>query len=308
MLETKNIFVTGGAGTLGKAIARRRKELGWTGKLTVYSTDEVKHARMRKQYPDVNYVQGDIRNPETLYLAMVGHDIVIHAAATKVIPVGEWFSMDVIDVGVNGSQIVCSTAVRAGIEKVIGISTDKACHPANLYGATKYAMEKIFQEYSRAGLDTSFHLVRYGNVLESTESVLVYWKQQVENGEPIRMTDPEMTRFWLSPARAAYFVDLTLGATASGHILIPKLPALSMGRMAEYIGAQDIERVPIRPGEKMHECLLTVEESPYVVEINKEYMILSPTTAYRHSSDLLPYTSDKAPVITRDELFAMLGE
>src|SRR3990167_8823291 len=186
-LKNMNIFVTGGAGSLGKAIARKRKEENWKGKLTVYSRDTFKHERMRKMFPDVNFVQGDILSPELLYNAMVGHDIVIHAAACKVIPTSEYQSIDTFDINVNGSLNVCVQAVRAGVRHVLGISTDKACHPANAYGASKYMMEKLFQEYSRMGFDAKFHLVRYGNVLESTGSVIEVWDKALRNGEPIGM-------------------------------------------------------------------------------------------------------------------------
>ena len=212
MLKTANIFVTGGAGTLGKAIAKRRKKEGWTGRLTVYSTDSSdKHVKMKKIYPDVNFVQGDIRNHETLYNAIVGHDIVIHAAAVKVIPASEIASIDTFDVNVNGSMNVCYTARLAGVKHVLGISTDKACHPANAYGATKMLMEKIFQEYARIPeIETQYHLVRYGNVLESTGSVIEAWKNAVANDEKIKITDPEMTRFWLSPSQAVDYVKKLL--------------------------------------------------------------------------------------------------
>lgn len=234
MLKNADIFVTGGAGTLGRAIARRRKEEGWTGRLTVYSTDEHKHAFMRRMYPDVTYIQGDIRNEETLYLAMAGHDVVIHGAAVKVIPVSEYQSIDTIDVNIYGSQVVCSTAVRCGVKAVIGISTDKACHPVNLYGATKMAMEKVFQEYARNVPDIDFLLVRYGNVLESTGSVIEIWKKQVEAGQPIKMTDPEMTRFWLSPQQAVGHILSTFEHCRSGQIYVPLMPSLEIGKLAEY--------------------------------------------------------------------------
>jgi len=313
-----DIFVTGGAGTLGRAIARRRAEKGWSGRLTVYSTDEHKHAFMRRTFSDVQYVQGDIRNPETLYLAMVGHDICLHLAATKVIPVSEYQSIDTIDVNIYGSQVVAQTCLRANIEHALAISTDKACHSVNLYGATKMAMEKVWQEYARAGLDTQFHLVRYGNVLESTGSVVEAWKKSVERGEPIKITDPEMTRFWLSPQQA---VDLVIDALAwnSGQILIPMHPALSIGKLAEYsVGASiwekgqiKVEPIPIRPGEKMHETLLTVEELEYAMEGNYDRVILGPTTGVKTPRDVRlaqPYTSDTAPELTKEQLSELLDD
>lgn len=297
MLETANIFVTGGAGSLGRAIARKRKEEGWKGKFTVYSRDTFKHERMRKIFPDVNFVQGDILNPELLYNAIVGHDIVIHAAACKVIPTSEYQSIDTFDINVSGSLNVCIQSVRAGVKHVLGISTDKACHPANAYGASKMMMEKVFQEYSRVPTETSFHLVRYGNVLESTGSVIEAWKNAIANGQPIKMTDPDMTRFWLSPRQAANHACRALKYD-SGMIYVPFMGSLSLGKLAEYslLDEYKVENIPLRPGEKMHETLVTMEETRFCCPLESGYVLI-PTTRSPVSLELEPnfvYTSDLA--------------
>lgn len=313
MYKVANIFVTGGAGCLGRAIARKRKEEGWTGKLTVYSRDTFKHERMRRDYPDVNFVQGDILNPELLYNAMVGHDIVIHTAACKVIPASEYQSIDTFNTNVNGSWNVCVQAVRANIKHVLGISTDKACHPANAYGASKMMMEKVLQEYSRMPIDTQFHLIRYGNVLESTGSVVEAWKKAVDNGEEVKITDPEMTRFWLSPRQAADYAIRSL-EMPNGMIFIPIMPALSIGKLLEYVvGGKyyKIVRIPLREGEKIHETLLTVEE---VLRsgVNPGYFLLLPsTTKHTPTSWSIAtniYTSDTACELTQDELLKLLED
>lgn len=315
LLQDASLFVTGGAGTLGRAIAQLRKQENWTGKLTVYSTDEHKHAYMRALFPDVRFVQGDIRNAETLYNAMVGHDVVIHAAAVKVIPVSEEWCIDTIDVNVYGSQNVCAAALRADVRHVLAISTDKACHPANLYGATKMAMEKILQEYARlAGLRCEFHLLRYGNVLESTGSVIETWKNAIANGEMIKMTDPEMTRFWLSPMEAARYVVQAMDF-ASGMIFVPKMPALSVGKLADYaLGWQEsalqprpIEKIPVRPGEKMHETLLTIEETARC-ESTGDFYLVYPSTfgCSAQPQESAPYTSDRARQLNQVELMSLL--
>lgn len=319
MLESSNILITGGAGTFGHALARRRKADGWTGKLTVYSTDTHKHELMRREYPDINFVQGDIRTGEILYNAMCGHDVVIHAAAVKVIPASEFNSIDTFDVNVNGSRNVCACAITANIKHLIGISTDKACHAVNAYGASKYMMEKVFQEYSRQPFDTQFHLVRFGNVLESNGSVIESWRRAFANGEPIKMTDPAMSRFWLSPSQA---VQCAMDALEfpSGYIYIPKLPALSLGKLAEYAvwnkpGEEEIglvtARIPVRPGEKVHEELLTQEEGWYAAVLIKKDgqkgYILCPTTTQRNEFPLPPYSSDIAPELTKIELSDLLA-
>lgn len=313
MLEKANIFVTGGAGTLGRAIARRWRDMNWTGRLTVYSTDEHKHARMRRDFPDVQYIQGDIRNPDTLYNAMCGHDVVIHAAAVKVIPISEYYSLDTYDVNVNGSLNVYACAARANVEHVLSISTDKACHAANAYGATKYMMEKASQEYSRIdAIDTVYHLVRYGNVLESTGSVIEFWRNAVKNKEPIKITNPNMTRFWLSPSQAVDLVEDALEFN-SGMILIPKMPALSIGKMADYtLGISretPWESIPLRPGEKMHETLLTLEELEYATMALDDFL-LGPTTGMKVQDmrPTEPYSSDIARALTKEELDELLND
>lgn len=312
MYKTANIFVTGGAGCLGRAIAEKRKREGWIGKFTVYSRDTFKHERMRRMYPDVNFIQGDILSPELLYNAMVGHDIVIHAAACKVIPTSEYQPMDTIEQNIVGSMNVCAQAVRAGIKDVLGISTDKACKPVNAYGATKMLMEKTFQEYSRLGHDTKFHLLRYGNVLESTGSVIEVWRKAVENGGEVKLTDTKMTRFWLSPKQAADFAIDALGFE-SGETYIPVMPSLSIGKLFEYVIGKEYKNISIiglRPGEKYHETLLTDEETAYAeMPFTDKYYILQPTTSQRHRHGItvsFPHTSDTARELTQDELMTLL--
>lgn len=292
---------------MGRAIAARRKKEGWKGKFTVYSTDGHKHERMRRDFPDISFVQGDIRDPVTLYNAMAGHDVVIHAAACKIIPESERNSIDTYKVNVQGSLNVCDAAVRARVKHVLGISTDKACHPVNAYGATKYLMEKTFQEYSRLGLGPIFHLVRYGNVLESNGSVIEVWKNAIARGEAIKITEPNMTRFWISPSQAVAYCLHAL-RPPTGTILIPKMPSLSIGKLMEYtVGSENVkvEVVSLRPGEKMHEELLTSEEGWYAVHDSK-YFVLSPTTTKRKDVPKPAYVSNTARELTREELQELL--
>ena len=307
MIETSNLFVTGGAGTFGTALAKRRKKEGWTGKLTVYSTDTMKHEKMRREYPDINFIQGDIRNPDTLYNGMVGHDIVIHAAAVKVIPASEYNTIDTIDVNINGTLTVCAVAVQANIKHVLNISTDKAAHAANAYGATKYLTEKILQEYARQGFETQFHLVRFGNVLESNGSVIEAWKKRVEAGLPILITDPNMKRFWLSPDQAVGFAIEALKLD-NGHIYVPVLSGLTIGKLAEYtVGDVENQRVSVRPGEKIDETLLTLEEMFYVA-YHGDFYDLRPITDDRGLAFEEPYSTDGSDELTREELMALLEE
>lgn len=308
MLSGK-ILITGGAGTLGREIIRRATENQWDCDITILSTDAVKHFYVKSLWPQVHSVIGDIRDSTTVYNAMAGKDIVIHAAAVKHIPDSEWNSIDTFQINVEGSLNICNAALQHGTPHVLGISTDKVCHPANAYGATKYLMEKTFQEFSRLGLPTQFHLVRYGNVLESTASVIEVWKKAVLEGKPIKVTDPRMTRFYISPKQA---VDLVVAAMEleSGNILIPKMKSLSVAKLAEYtLEEYEVQEVPIRPGEKMHETLLTIEECRNVLPKDGSF-ILHPTTSgfvNPYHIGMSPYTSENAEELTREELATLLA-
>jgi UDP-N-acetylglucosamine 4,6-dehydratase/5-epimerase len=311
ILHDQDLWVSGGAGTWGRALADRRKKEGWTGKMTVFSTDTVKHSKMKRDYPDIQYVCGDIRNFETVYTSMAGADVVIHLAAVKVIPVSEYQVVDTIDVNVNGSLTVAQAAIQLGVKKVVGVSTDKAAHPCNMYGATKKLMEGIFCEYNRLDFPTRFYLTRSGNVLESTGSVVEAWRNAIERGEPIKMTDPDMTRFFLSPSQAIQVILDALEVGMPGSIYVPNMPALSIGKLAAYtIGSGPdfgIERIPLRPGEKKHEELVTIEETERTLEHGDFFVILdsiSPKVA-KPSSRL---SSDIARELTRDELLALLED
>lgn len=308
-----SILLTGGAGTLGTAIIRRAREENWPCSITVYSTDAMKHAKLRSKYPDVHCVVGDVRDYNSLLLAMTGKEYVLHLAAVKHIDVSEYNSIDTFQVNVEGSLNICMAAMQLNTPHVLGISTDKAAHPCNCYGATKMINEKIWQEYSRLGLPTQFHLVRYGNVVESTGSVIEAWHKAVAAGQKIKITDPNMKRFWLSPSKAVDYVLQALGFP-SGNIYIPRMSALSIGKLAEYtVGKEHADQaitIPIRPGEKMAETLLTCEEGWYASMVHwedeTEGYDLRPTTTERNNYPYPPYDCDVAPELTKDELIELL--
>lgn len=307
--QNSNILVTGGAGTLGRALIERSIKQGWNARITVFSTDTYKHHAIRRDFPDVNFIVGDIRDYTTVRNAMTGRDIVVHGAAVKEIPTSEWNSIDTIDVNINGSLNIANAAVDTGVQHVIGISTDKACAAANAYGATKYLMEKIWQEFSRVWDTPRFHLVRYGNVLESTASVVKRWKESIARGEPISVTSLEMTRFWLSPAHAAKLVEDCI-EHESGSILIPKAKSLSIGELMDYtIGKPEfgVKHIPMRPGEKLHETLLSVEETEFAAE-GENTFVLRPTTTPRNGYAGLPYDSLNAPRLTKEELMELFED
>lgn len=313
-----NIFVTGGSGYLGRAIVRQAQAESWSCAFTIYSRDPMKHATMRREFPEVRYVLGDVADYDSLRKAMVGHDTVIHAAAFKHIPEMEWNVQSGMESNWQGSVNVAIAAEHNGVKQVVGISTDKACHPVNAYGASKMLLERIFQEYNRNGL-VSFHLTRYGNVLSSTGSFLPDWRRKAETQGYVDATDPEMTRFWLSGEQAVSLIVLALSEPA-GTITIPLLPSLSMRRMEEY--AMPVGTVfkykGLRPGEKRHEELLTEEESPFAMPQRSilygrmmgndwlDFLRLYPVWSEPISDYIHSYSSDMARELTPVEFKAIV--
>lgn len=300
--KEKRIFITGGTGTLGKALLRQFPLA------TIYSRDPWKQQQTKRQFPEARYILGDIRDYDSLHKAMTGHDIVIHAAAMKHIPQAEDNVQNCIEINVIGSTNVAYAAVNAGVERCVGISTDKVCYPINVYGHSKALMERVFLEYNKIGL-TEFTLCRYGNVIGSTGSVVDLWRKQIAAGQKPTITDPNMTRFWLSEDDALYIVGKAITAEA-GTITIPLAPGLSMGEfVAHALGGMPVETIGLRAGEKMHECLLTNEESPRTYLATDNTMIL-----YDREPDSFPiptegYFSDFPKwKLNRDELISLVGE
>lgn len=277
-----NIFMTGGAGFLGRAILRHFRENGIDAQFTIFSRDEAKHAVCRREFPEARYILGDITNYDQVELAMVGHDTVIHAAAMKYVPEGETNVLNCIAVNLDGSRNVGIAAIRNRIDRVVAISTDKACEPANVYGLTKRLMERCFQEMAQ-DTDTAFVTVRYGNVVGSTGSVIPMFRQQARDGI-ITLTDSTMTRFWLRIDYAVYLVLFGLGMMPdppmTGTIIIPQLLS---ARMIDLVDAIDeiegtaetshIEIIGQRPGEKTHEMLLSPSEALHAEKVGDVFVI-----------------------------------
>jgi len=260
------VLVTGGAGFLGRGILRRqaRGDLDW--EITVYSRDETKQELCRRRYPSARYVLGDVQNTERLGVSMTGHDVVIHAAALKYIPEAELNAAECIGVNLNGSESVVRAARWAGVKQVVGISTDKACQPVNVYGATKMVMERLFAESSGTiwdGKQLAFTCVRYGNVVGSTGSVIPLFQQQLVDLGRVRVTNPAMTRFWLGIDEAIDLVLLALTKAQPGSVVVPLARAMTVLDVARAATLDDVEVEVIgqRPGEKEHELLLHYEES-----------------------------------------------
>ncbi len=303
-----NIFMTGGAGFLGRAILRHFRDNSIDAQFTIFSRDEAKHALCRREFPEARYVLGDITDYDRVELAMAGHDTVIHAAAMKYVPEGETNVLNCLEVNLSGSIHVGLAAIRNRIDRVVAISTDKACEPANVYGMTKRLMERCFQEMAQDS-DTSFVTVRYGNVIGSTGSVIPMFRQQARDGI-ITLTDSTMTRFWLTVHKA---VDLVLAAlnchqqgyfAHTGTIIIPQLWSARMIDLVDAIdeieGTAETSHVEIigqRAGEKTHEMLLSPSESLHAEKVG-DMLIIQPNwrplddhSLYRYGVG--QYTSDK---------------
>jgi UDP-N-acetylglucosamine 4,6-dehydratase len=284
-----NILITGGAGFLGRSILRRIDREGWPANVTIYSRDEHKQAEIKRRWPDVRLVLGDIQNLDRLAAAAAGHDLIIHAAALKFIPEAEYNVFECIDVNVIGSRNVALAAMLANVPTVVGLSTDKAAAPLNTYGATKMLMERTFGEINtittRGKSATRAVLVRYGNVVSSSGSVIPLFRHQLATLGHVEITDKRMTRFWLTMDQA---IDLIAAAAGRAHefpggtfvyrcgamriadlarlVVEERDAALTLGA-ARDIGAIEtvdarIREVGLRPGEKLHETLLLPQEAP----------------------------------------------
>lgn len=270
------VLLTGGSGYLGRAILRRAEREHWNARFTIYSRDEHKQAAVKRRFPDIRCVLGDVRDLDRLQAVMPGHDVVVHAAAVKFIPEAEFNVLETIDVNVEGSRIVAMAAASSGVGSVVGISTDKAAAPLNTYGLTKALMERVFGEAASWGI-TRFSCVRYGNVVSSSGSVVRTFRRQLQEDGRVQVTHADMTRFWLSADEA---VDLIATANAlagrdpgfpAGGVLVPRCAAMAIIDLARVVaGEAPVDVVGLRPGEKMHETLATIAEIPRIRQIDDE--------------------------------------
>lgn len=292
-----NILITGGSGTLGHAIVRRALLDAWDCDITIYSRSELNQARMRTRFPGLRYVLGDVRDYDRLSAAIMGHDVVIHAAANKRIPEAEAQPEECYKTNVWGSQNVARACIAAGVPRCIGISTDKACRAITAYGASKLAMEKLFQAQRRG--PTSFTVVRYGNVVASNGSVIPLWRDLHAQGKSIKITDSRCTRFWMAESDAVELIELAAD-NPHGTILVPKMKKLTLPQMAQMVvpGASMVE-IGFRSVEKLHEDLVHTDEE--ATELRHHFLIGKGSLGYS-------YTSEVAPDLTAQEFLSMLSE
>lgn len=276
VLINKTILVTGGTGSFGKKFIKKALEQD-VKKVIVFSRDELKQYEMKQEFTDprVRFFIGDVRDKERLVRAFDGVDIVIHAAAMKHVDACEYNPFEAVKTNIHGAQNIIEAAIDRGVEKVIALSTDKACSPVNLYGATKLASDKLFVAgNSYAGeKKTSFSVVRYGNVVGSRGSVVPFFQKIKETGT-VPVTDERMTRFWITLDQGVQFVLDNLERMHGGEIFVPKIPSMRVMDLAKAIAPEcNIEIVGIRPGEKLHEAMIMEDDSRQTVEFDDYYII-----------------------------------
>jgi UDP-N-acetylglucosamine 4,6-dehydratase len=279
-LKDKSVLITGGTGSFGKAFVKKVLEDDQVSKLVVFSRDELKQFEMAEvlNSPKLRYFLGDIRDYQRLLRATDGIDVIVHAAAMKQIPAAEYNPMEAIKTNVLGAENIVNVAIENGIQRVVALSTDKAANPANLYGATKLCSDKLMMAGNvLAGLrDTRFSAVRYGNVLGSRGSVIPFFLEKAQSGL-IPITDDRMTRFWLTIQEGVNFVLESFERMHGGEIFVPKIPSFKVTDVARVVcPGIKTETIGIRPGEKLHEVMITEDDSHSTYEFDKYFAIISP--------------------------------
>ncbi|MEA5616570.1 UDP-N-acetylglucosamine 4,6-dehydratase (inverting) [Cronbergia sp. UHCC 0137] len=290
MFNNKSILITGGTGSFGHKFVKSILNKYTPQKVIVYSRDELKQYEMEREFnsPVMRYFLGDVRDRDRLRLALRGVDYVIHAAALKQIPAAEYNPMECIKTNIYGANNVIDVALEQQVEKVIALSTDKAVNPINLYGATKLAADKLFVAANNivGEMKTRFSVVRYGNVVGSRGSVVPLFQKLVrEKATEIPITDPRMTRFWITLQQSVDLVFNSFERMQGGEIFIPKIPSMKMIDLAEALApGVPIKIIGIRPGEKLHEAMFSKESSHLALEFADHY-VLKPTIEYSRNVD-----------------------
>ncbi|GIW12234.1 MAG: UDP-N-acetylglucosamine 4,6-dehydratase (inverting) [Chloroflexi bacterium] len=276
-LNDKVVLVTGGTGSFGQQFVETVLRRWQPRKLIVFSRDELKQHEMAQKFdhPALRFFLGDVRDRDRLYRAFQGVDYVVHAAALKQVPAAEYNPFEAVKTNILGGQNIVDAAIDCGVQRVIALSTDKAVNPVNLYGATKLCMEKLLiQGNSYAGAEgAKFACVRYGNVVGSRGSVIpVFWQQRLSG--KVTVTDPRMTRFWLTLQQGVDFVLRALALMRGGEIFVPKIPTMGIMDLVAAIAPDcDVQITGIRPGEKLHEVLVSADESRLAREFADMFVI-----------------------------------
>lgn len=284
--KDKSILITGGTGSLGKALSKWLINEGSCKKIIIFSRDEWKQWEMEQSHacfrdPKFRYFLGDVRDEKRLVRAFNEVDIVVHAAALKQVPAAEYNPTEFVKTNVNGGINVIDAAIAAGVKIVIALSTDKAVNPVNLYGATKLCSDKLFvagNSYVGARGYPSLSVVRYGNVAGSRGSIIPLWKKLIDTtSDPLPITDERMTRFWISLQESVEFVVKCIKESKGGEIFVPKIPSIKIAELAAIMApARKTKVIGIRAGEKLHELMIGVDDARHSVDSGDHYAILPP--------------------------------
>lgn len=280
MLNDKNILITGGTGSFGKKFTEIILKKYKPRRLIIFSRDELKQFEMAQtfpvsQYPCIRFFIGDVRDKERLNRAFYNVDYVIHAAAMKQVPAAEYNPFEAVKTNIIGAQNVINVAIDQGIHKVMALSTDKAANPVNLYGATKLCSDKLFIAGNTYGShkETIFSVVRYGNVVGSRGSVIPFFLKVKDQGY-LPITDPNMTRFWITLEQAVEFVLVCLEKMCGGELFVPKIPSMNIMDLANAIAPECETRIiGVRPGEKIHELMISRDDARQTLELDSFYVI-----------------------------------
>ena len=293
--DGKSILVTGGTGSFGKRFIKTILHNHNPKRVIVFSRDELKQFEMQthsdfKNEKRLRFFIGNVRDSKRLHRAFRDVDIVVHAAALKQVPACEYNPFEAIKTNIHGAQNVIDAAIASGVKKVIALSTDKACNPINLYGATKLASDKLFiagNAYVGEGV-TKFSVVRYGNVVGSRGSVVPFFIKRRSTGK-LPITDMRMTRFWITLEQGVQFVIDSLERMHGGELFIPKIPSMKMPDLAKAIGPHcELDEIGIRPGEKLHEVMISEDDARHTVEFNDYYAILPELSWWTKKQEGIP--------------------
>jgi UDP-N-acetylglucosamine 4,6-dehydratase len=323
ILSGSSILITGGTGSLGKALTRELLDNHDVAKIIIFSRDELKQLEGRALFgndPRLRWFIGDVRDKARLMRAFHKVDYVIHAAALKQVDTAEYNPFEYVETNVRGSQNVIDAAIDSGVKKVVALSTDKASSPVNLYGATKLVADRLFvsANHYAASYDTRFSVVRYGNVSGSRGSIVPIWKQMAAEGKSLPLTDTRMTRFWITLPQAVEFVLESFEMMDGGELYVPRIPSITIGDLAEAIapGAATHE-IGIRPGEKLHEEMIAPDDSRRTVALGDRYVVMphiagwgytEPTGGYPVEDGFSFQSNTNETFLSVEEIRSLLGE
>ncbi|PJD98296.1 MAG: UDP-N-acetylglucosamine 4,6-dehydratase (inverting) [Parachlamydia sp.] len=298
LFANKNVLITGGTGSFGRAFAKNLLQEDVCNKVIIFSRDEWKQWEMRESepiysHPKIRFFLGDVRDKPRLERAFNEVHYVVHAAALKQVPAAEYNPSEFVKTNVIGGMNVIDAAIECGVERVIALSTDKAVNPINLYGATKLCSDKLFvagNSYVGARGFPMFSVVRYGNVLGSRGSLIPFWRKLLnENAAFLPVTDSRMTRFWINLDEAINFVKLCFSVMQGGEIFVPKIPSMKITDLAEAMAPNfPLKTTGIREGEKLHELMIGTEDSRHTLEF-KDYYTIIPEMYWKHQELMMKY-------------------